>query len=129
MRENSNHEGVSGQTGLAGHRQRSPRIDLPNRTAVVVSAARCMYMGVLQNISLGGAFIETDKIHFIGEEVHLRFQLPCLDAAVEVAACVRHPYASRGAGEGVGVQFQAPSQRTAEQLGVCMEYLQSIQVN
>ncbi len=88
-----------------------------------------MYMGVLQNMSLGGAFVETDKIHFIGEEVHLRFQLPCLDTSVEVAARVRHPYVSHGVGEGIGVQFMDLSQRTTEQLAVCMEYLLSIQSN
>ena len=95
------------------------------KTAVVVSASRCMYLASLQNLSQGGAFVQTDKIHFIGEEVGLRFKMPCLDVAIEVVGSVRHPYASRGVGEGVGIQFINISQRTAEQLDVCMDYLMS----
>ena len=123
MSEGAPYVRAGGQADPAISRRRFPRVALPERTAVEVSASRCMYMGVLQNLSLGGAFIETDKIHSIGEELRLRFKLPCVDTPVEAVGSVCHPYVSRGTSEGVGVQFVDLSPRAAELLGLCMDYL------
>ena len=88
-----------------------------------VSTVRGGYFGALQNLSRGGTFIETDKIHFIGEEIRLRFRLPSCDIPVEVTGRIRHPYDSRGAGEGVGVEFVDLSGELSAQLAACLESL------
>lgn len=106
-------------------RRRSPRLDLPSRPAVWVSTVRCGYSGVLLNLSRGGAFIETDKIHFIGERLRLKFSLPLLGAFVEITGVVRHPYASRGAGEGVGVQFAEVPEALSALLQKCIDALRA----
>jgi Tfp pilus assembly protein PilZ len=98
-------------------------MDLPSGTTVQVETARWVYIGRVVNLSRGGAFIETDKIHFIGEELRLRFSLPFVDASVEVVGVVRHPYASRDDGEGVGVQFIGLPVETAELFQGCIDAL------
>ncbi len=98
-------------------------MELPGRPAVWVSTVRCGYSAVLLNLSRGGAFIETDKIHFIGEELRLQFSLPFLGTFVEVVGVVRHPYASQGPEEGVGVRFVEVPAKISGLLQSCIDAL------
>jgi hypothetical protein len=73
------------------------RIELP---AGASAAARC------RDISLGGAYLETEAVLPFGAEVTLAFELPDLDTEARIPAIVR--WTKPG---GMGVQFGAMGAR------------------
>ena len=120
LTESSTQDETEAPGGVDERRRRHPRVSLSNRPPVDVTTSLRRYTAAIGNVSLGGAFIETDKIHFIGEELRLRFCLPCIETPIEVTGSVRHPYASGCEREGVGVRFEQIASCTQEKLRVCI---------
>ncbi|MBM4370134.1 MAG: PilZ domain-containing protein [Deltaproteobacteria bacterium] len=104
-------------------RRRHPRITLPPGTPVTVDGARGQYSAVLRNLSREGAFVETGRIHLIGEILCLRFTLPILAIPLEVIASVRHPRDIPAPAEGIGVGFMDLSADDEERLEACLRLL------
>lgn len=63
----------------------------------------------LENVSIGGAFIKSQKLYPVGTEVKLRFKLPGDDKIIEAEGEVVWTYEQRGQSlanhSGVGVRF------------------------
>lgn len=106
-----------GNEGADGRERRSaPRIELVPALVVDVRSERFHYSGLLKNLSLTGAFVETNKIHTVGEDVHLRFRLPGQRHEVDVRGLVMNPRRSRGDTEGMGVWFPFPPDKLSHEM-------------
>ena len=60
------------------------------------------YSGEIQNISLAGAFVKTDKVLKYEEKLTLRFSLPGVTSICEIPCIVRWTKKD----EGAGLQFE-----------------------
>lgn len=91
-------------------------VSLPATLAVAGGAkVSCM----LSNLSLGGAFLDTQRLA-MGERVHLSFKLPGLEDVIETQSTVRW-----STQEGIGVQFDGLRARDVWALNRFFEQLRS----
>jgi hypothetical protein len=75
----------------------------------------------LSNLSLGGAFLDTERVP-MGASVHLSFKLPGHDDVIETQSTVRW-----STQEGIGVQFDGLRARDVWALNRFFEQLRSSQ--
>ena len=110
-----------GNEGTCSRERRSaPRVELVPALVVEIRSEKLHYSGLLKNLSLTGAFVETNKIHTVGEDVNLRFRLPGEGHDVEVRGLVMNPRRSRGDTEGMGVWFPAPPGELSQEMGTLL---------
>jgi len=71
-------------------------VSLAGTLAITSGPSAC----TIVNLSLGGALIAATERHTMGQRVHVTFQLPTLEEAIEVGATIRWADATS-----VGIQF------------------------
>jgi len=75
---------------------------------VDVGTESSFYTGLIRDISSGGLFVATERVHRIGERLQVRFSFPGTDEPIVadgVVRWVRDPFGSPGLPSGVGLQF------------------------
>lgn len=71
-------------------------VSIPGRLTIEGAPTTC----TIVNLSLGGALIAVTQRHAMGQRVHISFQVPTIEHAIEVDATVRWTETTS-----VGIQF------------------------
>lgn len=73
---------------------------------VEVTNENSNYTGRVKDLSAGGMFIMTSRIHRVGQRLHLRVRLPGSTSPLVVDGVVLHPHeTAQVKAEGIGVKF------------------------
>ncbi len=93
----------------ASERRQTGRVSVDYDLKVSVGSGHDFYTGLLQDISTGGLFIATDKIHRIGDAITVRFGFPGRPEPIEAKGIVRWQrshFADDSQPEGYGIQLE-----------------------
>lgn len=92
---------------------------------VSLETGNAFYAGILRDISSGGLFIVTDRIHRDGEIMKVAFHFPGIEGPIDVTCMVqwrRCLFSGSPMDEGVGVRFLDLDPEVAKKIN---EYLKS----
>jgi uncharacterized protein (TIGR02266 family) len=93
----------------ASERRQFGRVSVDYDLKVSIGSGHDFYTGLLQDISTGGLFIATDKIHRIGDSITVRFAFPGRPDPIEAQGVVRWQrshFADASQPEGYGIQLE-----------------------